>query len=213
DVQSDHNNYLREDILIDEPTSATNKKIIAQYIDILKMSLENTEDFLIDQAVEYLHNAKTIVCFGVGNSNLFAEYFVNQLIATGLNAYTNNNSHVVLSTLLRMNQNDVVVLFSESGESSEVIKIASKTKELGIKVIALTKEDKCQLHQYSDLVLKTISYQTKNLLNTRTIRISQLSIIDMLALNLMKKDIRKYESNAIKSRALVASLNHNKEKP
>ncbi|MGL4382274.1 MAG: MurR/RpiR family transcriptional regulator, partial [Bacilli bacterium] len=45
DVQSDHNNYLREDILIDEPTSAINKKIIAQYIDILKMSLENTEDF------------------------------------------------------------------------------------------------------------------------------------------------------------------------
>lgn len=198
----------REDIRFDETTQETNGKIVAQYVDIANLTLASNSPERIDRAVNWIKNANTVVCFGVGNSNLMAEYFSNQLVTIGINSISTTNSHITLSTIIRMKENDVIFLFSESGESKDIITAAKTAKRQGVKIVALTKSRKSNLQSCADLVLKTVNFEHANTLNATTIRCSQLCLIDMLTLNLYKTDVGKFEEKREKSQDLLKNYLH-----
>ena len=199
------NKLSREDIDVNESTLATNEKIAAQYIDITNLTMQANKPEVIDEVVKCLRAANKIVSFGVGNSNLFAEYFANQLITMGIDVFTSNNAHIVLSELIRMKKGDLLFLFSESGQSKDIVRAAKTAKAYHVKVITLTKNAKNPLHSYSDIHLKTVNYENDTRLNVTTIRCSQLCLIDMLTLNLLKTDFKFYKSNIDESKKLLES--------
>jgi len=203
-IESD-NIFSREDIEIKESTLTTNEKIAAQYIDITNLTTQANKPETIDEVVNCLYNANKIVSFGVGNSNLFAEYFANQLITMGIEVFTSSNAHTVLSKLIRMKKGDLLFLFSESGQSKDIVRAAKTAKTHDVTVITLTKTTKNPLHPYSDILLKTVNYENDTRLNVTTIRCSQLCLIDMLTLNLLKKDFKFYKSNIDESKKLLES--------
>lgn len=195
----------RDDIDIKESTQATNEKIVAQYIDIANLTIQHNKPETIDEVVAYMRSAEEIVSFGIGNSNLFAEYFANQLITMGIDVFSSNNAHVVLSKLNRMKKGSLIFLFSESGESKDIIRAAKIARKQGIITISLTKNKKNSLHSYSDILLKTVNYENDTRMNATTIRCSQLCLIDMLTLNLLKKDFKRYKNNIDESRKQLES--------
>ena len=183
---------VREEIQVNEAMNDTNRKIIAQYHDIIEVTFENNKEETIQQACEMLTSAKKIILFGIGSSNLFCEYLANQLVKMGLLCVTSQTPHTIYSLIDQSKKDTVLFLISESGETREVIKTASIAKEHDMPIIAMTRMAKNTLHSYADLILKTVSFETETRLNVTTMRCSQLYLIDALYLNIMKSHFNKF---------------------
>ena len=116
---------------------------------------------------------------------------------------TSNNSHVVFTTLSNLSTNDVVLLISETGETREIIKAARICKNRNITVIGITRFSNNTLSKYLNYTLFTCNDLSDSRLNAMTIRCSQLFIIDMLVLNILKCNIKKYGNNIHESEKLL----------
>ena len=190
---------IREEIRIDEPISDTVDKICMQVKEIAQITNDINDSKILQDAVNTILNASTHIAFGVGSSNLFAQYFANQLIKLGIQCYTSESAHTIYSLIDNVASNSVLILISESGETREVIKAARLAKEKGIKIISMTKGLQNSLHNYSDILLKTVSFETKTRLNVTTMRCSQLFLVDVVYLLILKQDFEN--KNKIISRA------------
>ena len=192
----------REEIQIHESMNDTNRKIIAQYQDIVEITFQNNKAEIIQQACDMLTRAKKVITFGIGSSNLFCEYLANQLVKMGLLCITSQTPHTIYSLIDQSRKDTVLFLISESGETHEVIKAASIAKERGVPIIVMTRMSKNPLHGYADLLLKTVAFETQTRLNITTMRCSQLYLIDALYLNMMKSNFTKYNKIIARSEVL-----------
>lgn len=192
----------REEIQIHESMNDTNRKIIAQYQDIVEITFQNNKAEIIQQACDMLTRFKKVITFGIGSSNLFCEYLANQLVKMGLLCITSQTPHTIYSLIDQSRKDTVLFLISESGETHEVIKAASIAKERGVPIIAMTRMSKNPLHGYADLLLKTVAFETQTRLNITTMRCSQLYLIDALYLNIMKSNFTKYNKIIARSEVL-----------
>lgn len=117
----------------------------------------------------------------------------------GRAAFTNTNPHIIYSMNDTLNEKDVLVIISESGKSEDTVLVAMLAKNKHMKVIALTKVGKNPLHELSDVVLKTVNYNSNKRLSALTIRSSHLCLIDVLCMNLVKRDYSYYKNKIDRS--------------
>ena len=192
-----------EDISVDEPTNATSYKITRQYQEIIDLTYAQNSDVTIEKAVQYIRCARRIQIHGIGNSNLFAQYFANQLTTIGVLASCASNNHVVYSTISCYGPDDLVILISESGETPEILQAAKIAQNHGVPVISMTRAVKNKLYDCSDLILRTVNRMSRTRLETMTMRCSQLCLIDMIYLNLFKTDYERYLKALDESKTLA----------
>lgn len=192
-----------KEIAADESISKTNFKIMKQYQDVVDSTyVLNTEDAIRD-TVNFIKSSNNILIFGVGNSNLFAEYFSNQLRKIGILSLHSSNAHTTYTMIAKMTSNDLVILFSESGETEEIVKAAKLAHAKSIPLISITRMVQNQLYQYSDVILKTVNRFSDTRLEAMSIRCSQLYLIDMIYLNLFKTDYQTYKAMIDESETLI----------
>lgn len=89
---------------------------------------------------------------------------------------------------------DIVFLFSAKGETPEILNCAKIARQAGIKVISCTGLYKNKLYDLSDIIFKTPAYDSRTSLSDGTRRVSQMAIIDMIYLNIIRSDFKKYSS-------------------
>lgn len=191
-----------EDIAVNESTKATNFKITKQYQEIIDLTYAQNNDAVIEETIRYIKRAKRILIHGIGNSNLFAAYFANQLTTIGVLASGSSNNHVVYSTISCYTPEDLVILISESGETPEILQAAKIARSHQVPVISMTRAVKNKLYDYSDLILRTVNRMSRTRLETMTMRCSQLCLIDMIYLNLFKTDYEHFLSALDNSRTI-----------
>lgn len=179
-----------DEIQISDTSDETNRKIIAQYQDITQLTYDNNSSEIITQACKQIVKAKQVIAFGIGSSNLFCEYLSNQLVKLGMLCVTSQAPHTIYSLIDNAQKGTLLFLLSESGETSEVLKAAQLAKEKGIYIIAMTHMSKNSLHHYADLILKSVNFETGTYLNVTTMRCSQLLLLDMIYLNILRSDFK-----------------------
>lgn len=202
-MRNDDEEWNSNEIQVSESTYETNKKVKDTYFNIIDLTFESNPPERIDTAVEYLQNANKIVCFGVGSSNLFAEYLSNKLLEMGLDCYSSKDTHVITIMVKHLKENDVLLLISESGESRDVLQIASIAKKFKVKIIGLTKMAKNSLQSMADITLNTVKFETDTRLNVTAVRCSQLYLIDILYLSMFKRNYATYRQDIIESEKLL----------
>lgn len=200
------NDIKREEISVDESMDQTNRKILSQYHDITDITFNNNPISTIENVVSKLVHASKIVIFGIGSSNLFCEYLANQLIKMGFNCQTSNTPHTIFSIIAQADQDTVLFVISETGETPDVLKAAKIAKENNVYVIAMTRGSKNSLHNLTDCVLKTVAFETTTRLNITTMRCSQLLIIDMIYLNILKSNFKQYQKIITQSETLAGII-------
>ncbi len=182
---------VEQELEVEEATESMMKKIVRQIQDITAITCQINEPEALEKAADWIRASRTHILFGVGSSNLFAEYLANQLIKMGIPCMTSNSAHTIYSLIDNADSDTVVFLISESGESAEVLKAARLAREKRIPVIAMTRRIRNSLYNYADLLLKTVTFDTQTRLNVTTMRCSQLYLIDALYLLMMKKEFEK----------------------
>jgi 6-phospho-3-hexuloisomerase len=128
-----------------------NSKELVRYLlsfpEILNEQRDDLEEF-----INILKNGRAIHIFGVGRSGAVALCF-----AIRLKHFEKEFGHKVwwLGDEVRekIEEGDVLIVFSGSGETAEAVFIAQKAKEANAKVISITSYQKSTIGEMSDLII------------------------------------------------------------
>ena len=191
----DYENIYENEINVKEHLDLTNLKIVNQYKKIIEFThdLNSSDDFMT--IIRLISGASNIVIFGIGNSSIAASDFYKKLKMIGFNIFYSSDVHLTFSVISKLTEDDLLILISDSGETSEVIKAAELANENDILTVSITNFAKNKLNSISDFVLKSINFDLDMdvRIDSTASRISQLMILDTLFINILKEDFDKYK--------------------
>ncbi len=131
-----------------------------EVFDVEMAALKNVRaqlDAAFDQAVELivasLRQRGKIVIVGIGKSGNIGQKIAATLTSTGSTSVVLNSVDALHGDLGLVNDGDVVLALSYSGESEEVLKLLPALTRFSVKIIAFTGSPKSALARHSDLVL------------------------------------------------------------
>lgn len=129
------------------------QRVLNTEIEGLK-ALFNALDADLVQAIELILNSKgKIIVSGVGKSGHIAKKFTGTLSSTGSSAFFLHPTEAVHGDLGVVADDDIVILLSNSGETSELNPIISYCKRFGMKFISITRNSNSTLAKAADISL------------------------------------------------------------
>ncbi|RSX54649.1 MurR/RpiR family transcriptional regulator [Bifidobacterium samirii] len=109
----------------------------------------------ISDCVELLAGANTVFTFGWGNMAAVADDFAHRLLCYGIDTFTSASMEYLMRRLILADEHDVIVVFSRSGESIYTIECCRIARRNGVKVIAVTGDDRSTTARLANVVIKT----------------------------------------------------------
>ena len=135
---------------------ALGKQVFETEIESLRqLSVELDEHFVtaVDWCVNALTQRNKLVLTGIGKSGNVCHKIAATLTSTGSVAVVMNSVDALHGDLGLINDGDIVLIFSYSGESNELMGLLPALKRFSVKIIAVTGNDQSSLARHSDLVL------------------------------------------------------------
>ena len=153
-------------------------------------SIEVTEEFVKAVAVMQGCTGK-IITTGIGKAGHIANKFAATLCSTASQAQFLHPAEAAHGDLGAVSPGDILIAFSTSGKSREVIEILELSRHLGIEtVIGITSHPDSELRKYSDVVIDMGEIEEAcplGLTPTSSMAV-MLAISDALALALMEQN-------------------------
>ena len=164
-----------------------------QVIDIEIKALNLLKNYISEDFVKVvnllLKNKGKIIVSGIGKSGHIASKIASTLSSVGSPSFYIHPSEANHGDLGMLEKKDVVILISNSGETSELINLILYCKKLGIPIISITSEHDSTLSRESNLNLlipKNIEACPLELAPTSSTTCT-LALGDALAVTLLKK--------------------------
>tara|TARA_B100000579_G_scaffold56341_1_gene40103 strand:+ start:999 stop:1595 length:597 start_codon:yes stop_codon:yes gene_type:complete len=153
-------------------------------------SIEVTEEFV--KAVSVMQGCTgKIITTGIGKAGHIANKFAATLCSTASQAQFLHPAEAAHGDLGAVSPGDILIAFSTSGKSREVIEILELSRHLGIEtVIGITSHPDSELRKYSDIVIDMGEIEEAcplGLTPTSSMAV-MLAISDALALALMEQN-------------------------
>ena len=161
----------------------------------------------LDNAIDLLSKAKNIYVFSVGVSNLVGLDLYYKMSRINKRCIAHSDTHLQITSSALMEEGDVAVAISYSGDTKEVILCAENAKKNNIPLIVITKASiNNSLEEYSDVTLHVPFVEKSLREGAMTSRISQLAIIDMLFLGIARSNIKYVEEKLLVTRDAVKKI-------
>lgn len=153
-------------------------------------SIEVTEEFVKTVSIMQGCTGK-IITTGIGKAGHIANKFAATLCSTASQAQFLHPAEAAHGDLGAVSPGDILIAFSTSGKSREVIEILELSRHLGIEtVIGITSHPDSELRKYSDVVIDMGEIEEAcplGLTPTSSMAV-MLAISDALALALMEQN-------------------------
>jgi arabinose-5-phosphate isomerase len=207
------------------------KSIIPSALRTIKLQAQSVSglEAFIDKAfvtaVEKIAAAKgRLVISGIGKSAIVAQKIVSTLNSTGTPALFMHAADAIHGDLGMVQNDDVVMIISKSGDSPEIKVLASLIKNFGNTFIGMVGNTQSYLTQHCDIILNTTVEQEAcpNNLAPTTSTTAQMVMGDALAVCLMELkgfnslDFAKFHPGGMLGKKLylrVSDLSAQNEKP
>jgi len=127
------------------------KEPTSYVLDEVRRAIERVDENLIDEIVEILATANKIFIYGVGRSGLVGEAFAARLVQIGLNVH-----FVGDTTTPIVEEEDLVLIISNTGETMSAVQTANIVRRIGATVVSITGSAHSKLGIASNLVLELV---------------------------------------------------------
>ncbi len=121
----------------------------------VKAQLDASFDNAVESVLRSLSNRGKIVVAGIGKSGNVGRKIAATLTSTGSTAVVLDSVDALHGDLGIINDGDVVLCLSYSGESEEMLNLVGGLKRFSVTVISFTGNARSTLARFSDLVLNT----------------------------------------------------------
>ena len=178
----------------DSPGQLMSKVLYAAQ-DALNNAYHMLSETALERAVDLMWGAGQVVCLGQGNHSVVALAAWAQFSTTSPKFKTIQGSHmqaVVLSTLAR---EDVVLYFSYSGATHEVLEAAEIIRNRGAKLVLVTRYLNSPASAYADTVLLCGPNEQPFQFGSSSALIAQLYVVEVLLSEFIRRDPEAAERN------------------
>ena len=130
--------------------SVAKKSAAIQIKELKKINKVFNKNFV--KAVDIIHKAKgKVVCSGVGKSGLIARKVSASLSSVGISSFFLDPNSAIHGDLGQIDKRDVLIIFSYSGNTSELTTLLKYSNRFGIKVIGVASGETSLLIKASDV--------------------------------------------------------------
>ena len=166
------------------------REVIETEIQALQ-TMEGLLDDRFEQAVLYIlqHSGSRVITSGIGKAGLIASKVSATLASTGTLSFFMHPSDALHGDLGMTQEGDIILLFSNSGESEEISTLIPHLKRLKIYIIGITSNPRSTLGTQADIVLELGSTREAcpHGLAPTASTTCMLAMGDALAISLMKR--------------------------
>jgi arabinose-5-phosphate isomerase len=117
--------------------------------------LDSSFDIAVELAVKTLHERGKIVVVGIGKSGNIGQKIAATLTSTGSTSVVLNSVDALHGDLGIINDGDLIVALSYSGETEELLNLLPALKRFAVKIVAFTGSARSTLALASDVVIRT----------------------------------------------------------
>jgi arabinose-5-phosphate isomerase len=119
----------------------------------VRAQLDKSFDCVVDLIVETVKRRGKVVVVGIGKSGNVGQKIAATLTSTGSTSVVLNSVDALHGDVGIVNDGDVILALSYSGESEELLNLLPVLKRFSIKIISLTGNVKSSLSRHSDVSL------------------------------------------------------------
>lgn len=163
----------------DEPPTIA-AKIAAQEIDAIEKTALGLDAAALDRVARAVVAARRIDILGQAASSLTAQDLQQKLARIGCSVSHSPDPHLSLTAASLRTADDVVIAFSHSGETREVVRAVELARDAGALTVAVTGVSDSALALAADVALLTYAHESPFRMAAMTSRIAQLALVDML---------------------------------
>ena len=160
-------------------------------IEVINNTKKAVDLVAIDKAKQIIINSRQVFVAGMGISHTSALDMFSKFLRIGVNATVIEDSHFSYMYTAVLNQDCCIILYSFSGETQEMIKLACDCKEKNIKVIVISNYVTSTLYDYADVFIQTCGFENDISSGFFGSKISQLYVSDLLVTSCALADIDK----------------------
>lgn len=175
------------------------------------ITFENTYKLLdanvLDEVIEKVYKARRIYIFGIGGSGIIAEDLYQKFVRVDRDVYYFTDYHLSISSLSNVTKEDVVISFSYSGTTREIVLAQEIAQSLGATTIAITQVGKNYLSKISDYVINIPKEEQHLRLGSISSRYSMFAVSDVIYLGVVRHNIEGTRNQIVRSRANVLNIN------
>src|SRR5205823_13142320 len=119
----------------------------------VRAQLDGAFDRAVALFIETLRQRGKIIIVGIGKSGNIGQKISATLTSTGSTSVVLNSVDALHGDLGIVNDGDLILALSYSGESEELLNLLPALKRFSVKIVSLTGEPKSSLAKHSDLAL------------------------------------------------------------
>lgn len=184
-------------------------------VDKARLASLNTVDMtykLLDIEVlktvaEKVVGARRIYLGGIGGSGTVADDLYQKLTRIDKHVTYSWDNNLLISSLTHCNSEDVIICFSYSGNTKEVIHLLDIAKDKGATTIAITQIGSNPLSRHADYVLNIPKEESELRLGAISSRNSMFIVTDLIYYNVVNADFDGAKDKLVASRQLHAEKN------
>ncbi|WP_338991565.1 SIS domain-containing protein [Spiroplasma endosymbiont of Seladonia tumulorum] len=156
-------------------------------------TINNLNLLELENIINCIFTSKRIFVFGVGSSSVICSELNDSLIKLGFNSYTSQDFHGQLLFLNSFNDNDLLILFSKSGRTREILEILKNGIKYKIPITLVTSNLNCgyEKYLYNKIIFRTLEQLSRY--SAVSSKITQLLFVDIIFNQIMerKKQFKK----------------------
>lgn len=171
------------------------RKLFTADVDAMEqtMALLRPED--LQHAADLLEKAEKVLCMGQGGSMVMAQECAH-LFSTAFGKYVPvSDSHMQAIAITQAGPNDVILYFSYSGATRDLLEGAKQARLRGVKLILVTRFPKSPGAALADVVLQCGSHESPLQLGSVAARVAQLYLLDVLFSEVCRRDMAACKAN------------------
>lgn len=171
------------------------RKLFAADLDAMQQTLDLLRPEDISAAADLLEGAEKVLCMGQGGSMVMAREAAH-LFSTAFGKYFPvTDAHMQAIAITQAGPGDVILYFSYSGATRDLVEAAGLVRERGAKLILVTRFPKSPGAALADVVLRCGSHESPLQLGSVAARIAQLYLLDVLFSEVCRRDLNACKSH------------------
>lgn len=173
--------YGYSDIQPNEAIGDIKAKLLGNAYQSMNETVALMNNERIEETANLLQNASVIYIYGIGASHLVAENISQKWSRIGKTSICGTDSHILVSMFVSAPKNSVFIGVSNSGETTEVIRLIDIAKKHGIKTIGLSQFGQNTVSSTADISLQTVRANEAELRSAATSSLhAQFIAVDIL---------------------------------
>lgn len=191
---------IHEEITERDSIEEISKKVINSHILALQQTFAciNYED--LEAFSQLLCKARKVEFYGLGGSGTVAIDVENKFLRTGINTSVCIDSHIQLMRAALLGEQDLIIIFSNSGATKHFLHVIETAQKNGTKVAVITSFRDSLLGKSADLVFEVKARETSYKQEPSSARVAMLAIIDVLVTTIALKNQEQYIDNIYQTR-------------